>query len=95
MMGTKVRAFAPLDTVSLEELVPPDHFYRHLDKVLDLGFVRDLVQPCYATGGRPSVDPVVFFRLQLIMFFEGIRSERHLMRVAADRLSLRWYLGYL
>jgi len=28
------------------------------------------------------------------MFFEGIRSERELMRVAADRLSVRWYLGY-
>jgi hypothetical protein len=36
----------------------------------------------------------VFFKLQLIMFFEGIRSERELVRVAADRLSLRWYLGY-
>src|SRR3954453_15305222 len=28
------------------------------------------------------------------MFFEGIRSERQLMEVAADRLSLRWFLGY-
>src|SRR5437868_10643292 len=28
------------------------------------------------------------------MFFEGIRSERQLMRHAADRLSVRWYLGY-
>src|SRR3712207_3783307 len=28
------------------------------------------------------------------MFFEGIRSERQLLRVAADRLSVRWYLGY-
>lgn len=28
------------------------------------------------------------------MFFEDLRSERLLMRVAADRLSLRWYLGY-
>jgi hypothetical protein len=36
----------------------------------------------------------VFFKLQLIMFFEGIRSERQLMIVAADRLSVRWYLGY-
>jgi hypothetical protein len=40
------------------------------------------------------VDPVVFFRLQLVLFFEGLRSERELMRVAADRLSVRWYLGY-
>src|SRR4029453_4112662 len=29
-----------------------------------------------------------------ILFFEGLRSERQLMRVVADRLSLRWYLGY-
>jgi len=28
------------------------------------------------------------------MFFEGIRSERKLMEVAADRLSVRWFLGY-
>jgi IS5 family transposase len=28
------------------------------------------------------------------MFFEGIRSERQLVRLAADRLSVRWYLGY-
>src|SRR3712207_91641 len=28
------------------------------------------------------------------MFFEDIRSERQLMKVAADRLSVRWFLGY-
>ncbi len=94
MMGTKARHFAPLINVSLEELVPQDHFYRHLERSLDLSFVRELVQESYAGGGRPSIDPVVFFKLQLVMFFDGIRSERHLMRHAADRLSLRWYLGY-
>jgi len=94
MLGTKVRAFAPIVNVSLADLVPQDHFYRHLERHLDLAFVRDLVQPCYAAGGRPSIDPIVFFKLQLIMFFEGIRSERQLLRVAADRLSIRWYLGY-
>jgi transposase len=57
--------------------------------------VRDLVQDRYAAGvGRPSVDPVVFFKLQLVLFFEGVRSERLLMRTVADRLSVRWYLGY-
>ena len=94
MMRIKERAFAPLERVSLEELVPADHFYRHLERVLDLSFVRELVRPCYAAGGRPSIDPVVFFKLQLVMFFEGIRSERQLMRHVADRLSARWYCGY-
>ncbi len=95
MMGIKQRLFDPLPRqVSLEELVPKDNFYRRLEATLDLSFVRELVRPLYAKGGRPSVDPVVFFRLQLVMFFEDIRSERQLMKVAADRLSVRWFLGY-
>src|SRR5437879_1350632 len=94
MMGKKTRCFAPLVNVSLEALVPQDHFYRHLERTLDLSFVREFVQQTYAGGGRPSIDPVVFFKLQLVMFFEDIRSERRLMRHAADRLSVRWYIGY-
>lgn len=94
MMGSKARVFAPLTNRSLKDLVPHDHFYRHLHKTLDLTFIRALVAPFYAAGGRPSIDPVVSFKLQLIMFFEGIRSERQLVAVAADRLSVRWYLGY-
>ena len=77
-----------------KQLVPHDHFYRHLERTLDLSFVREFVQETYASGGRPSIDPIVFFKLQLVMFFEGIRSERQLMRHAADRLSVRWYIGY-
>jgi transposase len=94
MLGSKQRHFASLINVSLEELVPQNHFYRHLERMLNLSFVRELVQEAYASKGRPSVDPVVFFKLQLVMFFEGIRSERQLMRHAADRLSVRWYLDY-
>src|SRR5215207_2437335 len=94
MMGTKERAFAPLCNRSLEDLVPASHFYRHLEAKLDLGFVRDLVRDTYKERGRPSVDPTVFFKLQLVMFFEGLRSERELITMAADRLSIRRYLGY-
>jgi hypothetical protein len=72
--------------VSLEQLVPPRNFYRHVEAKLDLGFVRDWVEECYAERGRPSIDPVVFFKLQLVMFFEGIRSERQLIETA--RLNL-------
>ena len=66
-MGTKIRSFSSLPRdVSLEKLVPADHFYRRLEADLDLSFVRELVHPLYAGGGRPSVDPVVFFKLQLV-----------------------------
>jgi transposase len=94
MMGTKARVFGLLHDVSLGDLVPCDSFYRHVEAKLDLSFVRELVKDTYSAFGRPSIDPVVFFKLQLVMFFEGLRSERQLVQVAADRLSVRWYLGY-
>src|SRR5688500_9727021 len=95
MLGPpKLRALAAPVTVSLEELIPAQHFYRHLDATLDLAFVREWVADRYAERGRPSIDPVVFFKLQLIMFFEGIRSERRLIETASLHLAHRWYLGY-
>jgi len=95
MLGPpKVRSLDEPISVSLEQLVPADHFYRHLDAALDLSFVREWVIDRYGERGRPSIDPVVFFKLQLIMFFEGLRSERRLIETANLHLAHRWYLGY-
>jgi hypothetical protein len=65
------------------------------DERLDLGFVRAWVRDAYSNWGRPAIDPVVFFTFYPVMFFEGIRSERQIFALAADRLSVRWSLGYL
>ena len=93
MMSEKQRVFMP-QIILLEAIVPEDNFYRQLESTLDLSFVRDLVQALYKPFGRPSIDPVVFFKLQLIMFFEGIRSERQLMEQVKVNLAYRWYIGY-
>jgi hypothetical protein len=45
----------------LPELVPADHFYRRLERTLDLAFVRGFVQETYESLGRPSIDPIVFW----------------------------------
>jgi hypothetical protein len=79
-----------LDTpvlVSLEDLVPAGNFYRHLETKLDLGFVREWAHELYAERGRPSIDPVVFFKLQLIMFL-----ERHSLvsTLLASNPAARW-----
>ena len=42
MMGTKERTVAALPPMTLEDLVPPDHCSRHLERTLALGFGRTL-----------------------------------------------------
>ncbi len=79
MMGMKERRFGPLNNVSLEESVPQDPFYRHQERTLDLSVVRECGQEKYAGGARPSIDPVVFFKLQLVMFAGG-----HPLRMTLD-----------
>ena len=37
---------------------------------------------------------MVFFKLQLIAFFEGIRSEQQLMQTINLNLAHRWFIGY-
>src|SRR5687767_10914602 len=94
MLGHKARDFRKHVSISLEDLVPQDNFYRQMEQSLDLSFVHDLADEFYSSIGRPSVDPVVFFKLQLIAFFEGIRSERQLMETVHLNLAHRWFIGY-
>src|SRR5919106_1562455 len=94
MLGHKAREFKQHVSISLEDLVPDDNFYRQVERSIDLRFVRDLADEFYSSMGRPSVDPVGFFKLQLIAFFEGIRSERRLMETVNLNLAHRWFIGY-
>ena len=58
MMGVKGRDFRQLpEGLQGEALVPRDNFYRRLEERIDLSFVRELVLPLYARGGRHSIDP--------------------------------------
>ena len=67
MLGpAKLRRLHEPIAVSLDDLVPRGHFYRHLEATLDLSFVREWTRELYADRGRPSIDPVVFFKLQLV-----------------------------
>src|SRR6266516_7139521 len=94
MLGHKAREFKQHQSISLEDLVPADNFYRQVERSIDLSFVRKLASEFYASIRRPSIDPVVFFKLQLIAFFEGIRSERKLMETVNLNLAHRWFIGY-
>ena len=64
---------------NIERLISDTHFLRKINKVLDLSFVRDLTKSYYCDdNGRPSIDPEVFFRMQVISYLYGIDSDRQL-----------------
>ncbi|MBV2123453.1 MAG: transposase [Candidatus Thiodiazotropha sp. (ex Ctena orbiculata)] len=79
-------------TVNLDDFVPQDHLLRKIDAVLDLDFVYELTSPLYCTdNGRTSIDPALFFRMQIIGYLYGIKSDRKLCEEINLNLAYRWF----
>lgn len=83
-----------LEWVSIEALVPEKHLLRKVDGAVDFSFIRERVKHLYsADNGRPALDPVVLFKLLLLGYLYGVRSERQLMREVEVNVAYRWFLG--
>jgi transposase len=88
--------------VPTSQLVQPatSAFYAKLDQTLQsFSFsteVRKLCASAYSDNGRgrPGVDPVVYFKMLMIGFFENLPSERGIAERCQDSLSIRCFLGY-
>jgi len=100
-MGTRVKRRRQEELFyAAERAEAPGHpFYKRLNETLEAagfdGFCEERCQAFYHDRlGRPSLAPGVYFRLQLIGFFEGVDSERGIAWRVADSLSLRRFLGY-
>ena len=80
--------------VTIEDLVPAEHFLRKLEAVLDLSFVYEETAQLYSRKyGRPPIDPVVMVKYLLVGFLYGIPSERQIEQRIQTDVALRWYLG--
>ena len=76
------------EIVDTESLVPEGHLLRKIDEAVDFNKIYDIVEPLYcADNGRPSVDPVVLFKMVLIQHLYGLGS----LRRTAEEVSLNVY----
>ena len=81
-------------TLSVDQLIPHDNPVRKISKELDLSFLYEQTREYYSHEGKPSIDPVVLFKLNILGYFFGIPSERQLFSELQVNLAYRWYLGY-
>lgn len=78
---------------TLDELVPQDHLVRKLEDALDFRFIYPKVQHLYSRHGRPSIDPVVLFKMLILNIVFGINSMRRTCSEIEVNLAYRWFLG--
>ncbi len=84
-----------MEFVSLEDMVPQDHLLRKIDAAIDFRRIYEFVEDLYCEdNGRPSVDPVVLFKIVRIQHIYGIPSLRRTLEEVNMNLAYRWFIGY-
>ena len=84
-----------VEIVDTESLVPKDHLLRKIDTAVDFNRIYEMVEPLYSEdNGRPSVDPVVLFKMVLIQHLYGLPSLRRTADEVSANICYRWFLGY-
>lgn len=72
-------------------------FYARLNELLDQAkfdeFAEEACKGFYHEMGRPGLAPGIYFRCQMVGYFEGLGSERGIAWRAADSMSIRKFLG--
>ncbi len=79
-----------VEFVSLEQMVPQDHLLRQIDAAIDFNKVYEFVEDLYCKdNGRPSIDPVVLFKIVLIQHIYGICSLRRTLKEIGVNMAYR------
>ena len=79
---------------TMEEIVPQDSLFRKIDKYIDFTFIYNEVKDLYCdNNGRPSIDPVVLFKIVFIQALDGIKSMRQTCKKINVDAEYRWFLG--
>jgi len=83
-----------MELVIMEQMVPEDHFLRKVDRAVDFSFIYDLCAPLYcADNGRPAIDPEILFRMLLVGYLYGIKSETRLEEEINYNIAYKWFCG--
>ena len=91
--GTEAALHRAYEIVLLDELVPQDHLLRKVDRAVDFSFIHDLCKPLYAENiGRPAVEPELLFRMLLLGYLYGIKSEVKLAEAVNENIAFKWFL---
>lgn len=78
----------------LSDRVPEDNFYRKLNTLLDLRFIKEATRKYYGKEGQESIDPTVFFKLILVGYLENLGSDRRIINTASMRMDILFFIGY-
>lgn len=87
--------------VSLESLVPQDHFVRKLENILDFAFIQNTMQEYINIEKTSDIDPQFIARYMLIIHLYDLERPAPIAQDISERVedsmrdnvAYRWFIG--
>jgi transposase len=95
-LRSAVRDEVEIRSVSLDQMLTPDHPARAVwdfAQQLDLSHLYDAIKATQGRPGHPHVDPRILFALWLYATIDGVGSAHELDRLCAHHTAYQWLCG--
>ncbi|HJD57695.1 MAG TPA: transposase, partial [Rickettsia endosymbiont of Ceroptres masudai] len=96
MQGCKLDQSVKCNSLGLRHMIPDDHLLVriHEAKEFEFSFIYEITKNRYCINyGRPSIEPILFFRMQIISYLYGIKSNRLLCKEIQLNIFFFFFYG--
>jgi transposase, IS5 family len=77
----------------ITSVVPPEHAYRKLNKLINFDGVAKSLEKKYSHLGQPGIPAVCGLKALLLQFWEDY-SDRQMESAVRENLAIRWFVGF-
>lgn len=77
----------------LTSVIPPDHAYRKLNRLINFDIIALELQKTYSHLGQSGIPAVRGLKAMLLQFWEDY-SDRQMEAAVRENLAIRWFCGF-
>ena len=94
MLSKRPKRNYQYEMINLDDMVPKNHFLRVIESHFDWNFIYEEVEKQYSKFGKPSIDPVVLFKIHILKFLFHEDSLRKTYESLNYNMLYKWFIGY-
>lgn len=93
MSTAQDKTIASFEEQLLTSVIPPDHAYRKLNRLINFDKIAESVEKTYSHLGQKGIPAVRGLKALLLQFWEDY-SDREMEAAVRENLAIRWFCGF-
>src|SRR5687768_15086888 len=93
MSTVQDKTIASFEEQFLSAVIPADHAYRKLNRLIDFAAIAASLETTYSHLGQKGIPAVRGLKALLLQFWENY-SDRQMEAAVRENVAIRWFCGF-